>query len=236
MNDITHTPILYNWNPNSPNPQYIKSTSPNNYYSWAAKAEWLNSGNVCIKYYNDTGQPLKFTEIQLRVVSCNSGGASFWSDAGIAAYADGSAADYELYLRVEHTTGSVETSSTLTDSVGNVNYNMNTPGTDKYNTAKFGEPPFTGNEALQYRKYTVSDCPTINPGDTAYVHFYPNNLQNLYTSYIRFIMNPLDMVIKFNIELGPYIWRFCEDGKWHLVRPVQLMTGNGWTNVEDDMN
>ena len=48
---------------------------------------------------------------------------------------------------------------------------------------------------------------------------------------IRFFLKPGDMEIDIKPADTPVIWRFEEDGKWHLVNRLYQYTSNGWTNL-----
>ena len=39
----------------------------------------------------------------------------------------------------------------------------------------------------------------------------------------------MDIVIEQ--ERGPYVWEM-NNGKWRLIRPVNIMTAKGWSDIE----
>ena len=114
--------------------------------------------------------------------------------------------------------------------------NMNSPGTGTSNTAKFGDPPYTGNKGLVLHTYTIEDCPVIEPGGVAYVHLGMKDFKGPKGEMtIRFVLNPHEMEVEFKPGIAPYVWRFCEDNQWHLVRPAYVATtGKTWNSIDGE--
>lgn len=211
------------------------------YYTWARGNLWLYY-DACIRFNNDTGDTLKLTSVAIKSVSCHSGGEYYWSSSGITNPCYGYGARYTVYGRVSNDGGnSYEESSKYTNTVPDItSSNMNSAGSSVTNTAKFGDPPYEGNKGLILRNYTFTEFPSIEPDGFCYLHFHIDLLDNSkqYQTTIRFVLDPREMEVAFDTVRGPYIWRFCEDNKWHLRRPVQVYgtdsEGNiGWTDPED---
>lgn len=225
-------PNIYNWILSSK--RYELATPP--YYAWALGTLWQQQ-EACIKFINDTGNPIRFTRIAIKTVACDSGGESFWAFGYLETTpCKGYGAQYTCYIRVSNDGGKTFTESDkFTNDIATISgANMNTPGYDATHTAQFGDPPFTGDKALQLRNYTFTSCPVINPNGIAYVHLNISNFKGpAAQTVIRFKLNPLEMEIDYDPGISPYIWRFSEDSKWHLVRPFNIYN-NGWKNVEGD--
>lgn len=236
MNDAPYVgkPVIYNWYYNEDPPYYQKADPP--YYSWAGGGLWQRL-EASIKFINDTDSSLKLKNVAIKTVSCHSGGKYYWSSTGLTIPCYGYGAKYTCYVRVSNDDEKTyQESSKFSNTVPNINSsNMNSPGTSTTNTAKFGDPPFTGDKGLILRSYVFDTCPVIEPGGIARLHLHVDLLDpsKKYSTNIRFLLNPDEMEIQFEPELGPYIWRFCEDGAWHLRRPMQIQTGNGWSSVEE---
>ena len=218
------------------NGEYVQD--PNTpYYTWGRGTVWIRQ-EAAIKFMNDTGQRMKIGSVSIKSVACDSGGRSYWAANGrVTTPCVGYGAQYTVYVRVSNDgEATFQESSKYTNDVANISgTNMNTPGTSRTNCAQFGNPPFTGDKALQLRDYTIEQCPIIEPNGVAYVHFSVHDFHGPYTqTVIRFVLNPLEMNVTFEPELGPYIWQYQSDNQWHLVRPIQIRTAGKWMNVEGE--
>ena len=234
------------------------------YFSWQQGAEWLDK-DTCLKFTNDEGTgPIRIHRIAVKSCACDSGGQRFWV-YGASSTSDpciGYGAKYTVFLRVFNPGSSVaEESSKATHDIPSIgsaasqtyldgklldHHNMNTPGTSGSSTsttASFGMPPFgTGN----YHPYTgiqvpisydFSESPIIQPGGYAYVHFRISNFKgNSYQTYIKFLLDPDQMEVDIDQGSDPYIWRMCEDHKWHLVKPIYVRSSSGWADPQGGAN
>lgn len=223
-------PYIYNYNKKQDS--YSKSHA--GFFSWQTGSLW-NSYDECIKYTNTEGQSLKLNSVSIKSLACNSGGQSYWSTTGIVGTpCTGVGGYYYCYVRKIDSSGNpVESSDkTKTVRVEKSEFNMNTPGTgtDISQTARFGYPPLPGPE---YVEYPIIDCPIIGPGEGFYLHFGMASFDttNLMEANIRFFLKPGDMEIDIKPADTPVIWRFEEDGKWHLVNRLYQYTSNGWNNL-----
>lgn len=222
------------------------------YFKWMRGHLWYEY-EAAIKFVNDTGDKLKLNRVSIKSVSCNSDGQPFWSSSGITSAAGGYGGTYRVYIRVSNPTGRSggiigtddstnnssdriwESTNQVTQHVNVItNSNMDTPGTSTTNTASFGMNYYPEQYAmLQLYEYTFEDAPIIEENGIAFLHFGFTCDGDQRSTYIEFILDPREMEIVFDQERGPYIWRFCEDNQWHLRRPLQVGTANGWTDVED---
>ncbi len=222
---------------------YLLDVSPHRYevadppyFTWSTGVLW-NRYEAAIKFVNDTGQRLKLNKVAVKTVSCHSGGSQYWSTTGLVSPCYGYGAKYICYVRVSNDgEKTFQESSRATNEIPDITKsNMNSKGTSTTNTAKFGNPPFTGNMGLILRNYEFSTSPIIEIGGVAYLHLRIELLDDskAYQTTIRFILNPKEMEIQFDQQRGPYIWRMESDGHWHLRRPLQVFTGNVWTDPEN---
>lgn len=223
------------------------------YLTWAIGTVWSDT-EYCIAYVNDTGQPMKIGNISIKTVSCHSGGQLYYAFGGpMDVPCGGYGADYTVYVRVSNDLGidldnpdsinsaHFEESEAYTNDIPSItSSNMNSPGTSSTNTAVFGEPPFTGDHAFAFREYIIQNCPVIQPGGFAFVHFRVGNFKipeglSLRRMTIRFLLNPREMIVDLEPMYNPYVWRYDENHEWHLVRPIQVsLGGNQWNNIEGD--
>lgn len=212
--------------------QYSSAVPP--YFTWQRGNLWEQQEEA-IKYINDTGGPIKISKVGIKTVACDSGNRNYWAFQGLQAPCIGWGALYTCYLRVSNDGGSTfETSSAATNDIPTTSgSNMNSPGTGPNNTAAFGNPPFTGDKGLIHREYEFENSPIIEPDGIAYLHMRISDFKGpSYQANIRFILNPSEMEIDLAPVRGPYIWRFCEDGRWHLKSPLYRFDGTSWVPVE----
>lgn len=210
------------------------------YWTWQMGTLW-NKYEVCIKYINDSTVPLKISKVGIQTVSCHSGGKSYWSSTGlITTPCVGTGGTYTSYVRVSNDGEKTYEVSSFIDSSSNVvpditSSNMNSAGTSSKQTASFGNPPYTGNKALIAREYTISDCPTIQPGGCAYIHLRVDINNNPSTTVIRFILDTDELDVVFEPDESAYIWRYESDNKWHLRKPLFVAgKNNTWNKPMED--
>lgn len=221
------------------------------YYSWAFSDIWKQH-DAAIIFQNNTSDKIKFTKVGIQTVSCKNNGISFWGDTGlIGKLADGGSATYSFYIDKiryngtkhmgdygEHpiyvSTGQI--SSSISISVDDADFNLNYKGSNKVDTAIFGEPPFTGNSALSYKEFELENSPELSPGDFAALRLSVPYLKSSNTC-IRFIMNPDNMNIEFVLEPQAKIWKMCKESdgsqRWKLVELAQIRTESGWTDIKN---
>lgn len=221
------------------------------YYSWMLGTRWSYI-EPTIKFINDTGNRLKIGRIAIKTVACNSGGNSYWAYGYKETVpCKGYAGNYYCYVRVSNDGGSTYQESTKPEEIVHV-LGVNGPNYDTLGTqdggATTGYSASFGNSSslpdayrLRLHDYTITDCPIIEPGSICHVHLHISNfikhdggdVTNLKEVNIRFILNPLEMEVEFEPEDDKYIWVFGNDRQWHLTKPLQLMTGDGWVNVDN---
>lgn len=226
-------PYIYNYNKSR---GYWKA-SPR-YFTWQTGKLWSQKEEA-VKYINDTKVPMRIDNVSIKTVACDSGGRGYWAAAGYRGIpCEGYGATYYAYIRVTNDGGrTFQESKKWERDVPNISgSNMNSPGTGKSNTARFGDPPYKGNKGLVLHKYTIEDCPIIEPGGVAYVHLGMKDFKGPKDKMtIRFVLNPHEMEVDFKPGVNPYVWRFCEDNEWHLVRPIYVEgSGKSWSSVEDE--
>ena len=232
-------PHIYNWNETRGyyDPDLGGDTF---YFTWQTGNLWAQKEEA-IKYTNDTGQPVRMTKLYVKTCACDSDGQGYWSSTGFTTECKGYGAKYSVYVRVSNDGGKTFKKSKIgtqtIPSIEGTGGNMNTPGTGTSveQTARFGYPPYTGNKGLILREYDTSDCPIIEPNGIAYIHLKVSDFTStdLASTTIQFILDPDEMEIVMDGDVGPYVWRFCEDNKWHLVRPLYIYDGSKWKNVEE---
>ena len=223
----------YNWNTH----EYIEAEPE--YFTWRTGSLWLRDG-VAIKYINDTENPMTMSSVSIKTCACDSGGKLYYAWGGSSPIGPcyGYGADYTCYVRVSNDGGvTFQESDKYTNDIPTIDGgNMNYAGSGPYDTAIFGNPPFTGYKALQLREYTINNCPEIQPGGIAYVHLDITNFKcdqdEIQNATIRFVLNPLEMDIYFEPDVDPYIWVYESDHKWHLRQPFYVTSGGRWTSVE----
>ena len=215
-------------------------------------------GGLAIRFKNTTANPMVVKEVSVKSCPCNAGNSGFWAFGSYldSSMAQGWATDYYCFLRVnnnafEESTASddnifaSETASRLNSldksswqfsqaqrvHLDRVNMNMHFKGTSGTNPASFGEGVYADTAGgLKFKKFIFNDCPVIQPQGNLLLHF------DVYTAMIhggmvRIIPDPKEMEIKIEQERGPYIWRMT-DGHWKLVRPVNIFTGDKWSDIE----
>lgn len=228
-------PIIYNYE------NGVYTPADPTYFTWQTGRLWTKKDSVAIKFTNDTNVALKIGHVGIKTVACHSGGQSFWAFGGIMSYSDGSGGYYTSFIRVSNDGGNTFQECLVVDGSNRVRINaigssnMNSAGTSSTNTAQFGNPPFTGDHALQFRTFNIEDCPVIEPGGIAYIHLKiePDNTGT--TVVIRFVLDTDELDVAFEPGTNPYIWRFCEDGKWHLRKPLYTAkSSSSWKDVEED--
>lgn len=238
-------PQMYRWTTNADT--HIKEYKGSNpsYYTWAVGSTWYDpesedyTRDAAIKYVNDTSNPMTIGSISIKHVACDSNGKGYWASTGWQSNAcEGWGAIYQCFVRVSNDGGNYFESSgefsNEINSIRNSGGNMNSPGSSTTRTAVFGNPPYTGDKALQLRNYTITNCPIIQPGGIAYVHFRVTNNGHMSDTTIRFILNPSEMVVQFEPGQRPYVWRFENDNQWHLKRPIYVYRDGAWVNVEGE--
>lgn len=216
------------------------------FFNWGAWSVWRRQA-VAIRYINDTGQPMMFGSISIKILACNSGGQGFNAHNGWipAPGTNGYGANYTLRVRVCNTSGAADEpveswhtltyqETSITNHIPTDNYNMNYPGVAGGATAMFGEPPYS----FPLREFAIENCPIIEPDGIALVQLEIKDRdggEGRYDPTIRFALNPHEMVVNIEPLQKPYIWKsFIENGQvvWHLVKPVQIQTAGGWEDIE----
>lgn len=216
------------------------------YYSWMLGTK-LSRVEPAIKFINDTGNPLKIGRIAVKTVACDSGGHGYWPYGYYESTpCKGYGARYTCYVRVSNDNGNTYQES---EQNGNIIPDIDGPNYDTLGTrdggktsgysAGFGmSESLPDNRKLKFHSYDIENCPIIEPNGICYVHLRIRDFNipaggNLRQVNIKFILNPLEMEVEFEPEESNYIWVFGEDRKWHLTKPLQLMAGNGWIDVDD---
>lgn len=219
---------------------YTELNNPH-YFTWAMEGLW-KSQEYCIKYRNDTDQPIVINKIGIKTCACDSGGESYWAWGHESAdmICKGWGATYYSYIRVSNDNETTFESS-IVDNADRVviptlsGTNMNSPGSSSTSTAVFGYPPYEGDYGLIHRMFNITKCPMILPKGVAYVHFgidIPDHSPATPQGQYQFILDPSTMEIELDQSTNPYIWKYT-DGKWKLVRPFYVYTNGGWKNIEE---
>lgn len=218
----------------------LKCTSPT-YFTWAAQHFWETDAGggyeYCVKYTNDTENPIAFSSVAIKACACDSGGNEYWawgskvSAPGCVGYG----AEYYAYVRVSNDNQtSFKSSKMITSSYVTLpntdGTNMNYPGYDGTHTAVFGQPPYVGVKGLVPREFIITDCPLIEPGGVGYIHFGITNFEvPKANGQYQFILNPKEMTVEIDEGVDPYIWVYNKDKDhpgWHLFRPLYVFDGN----------
>lgn len=223
-----------------------KCTTPP-YFTWAAQHFWEgNEDNLykdnnlygyeyCVKYENDTQNPIAFSSVAIKACACDSGKNSYWSFTGEVGACIGYGASYYAYVRVSNDNEkSFKKSNIITSSYVNLpntnGSNMNSPGSSSSNTAVFGRYPYEGTKGLVPREFTISDCPLIEPRGVGYIHFGITNFESPGSNgQYQFILDPKEMTVNIDEGVDPYIWVYNKDKDhpgWHLFRPLYVFDGN----------
>lgn len=227
-------PIIYSYR----NGKYTPCTP--HYFTWETGRLWMGKDSNAIKFVNDSKVPLKIGHVGIKTVSCHSGGRGYWAFGGYmeAPGCKGYGGTYTCYIRVSN---DGEKTFEKCDVVSGKNEitipaisssNMNTPGSSGTNTAKFGDPPYTGYKGLQFRNFEIGNCPIIQPGGIAYIHLKVDTHDGR-DCVIRFVLDTDELDVGFEPGTAPYIWRYCEDGKWHLRKPLYVSKNGKWNDPED---
>lgn len=216
------------------------------YYSWATGDIWKEY-EACIKFINDTNIPMKISHLAIKSCACDSGGSGYWSAGGyVNNPCKGYGATYYSYIRVTNDGSNFSESSVGENKIPTIDgSNMNSPGTGIYNTAVFGYPPYTGNKGLVLREYTIQNCPIINVGGIAYIHFGVKEFDGPETdTTIRFVLNPSEMEVDMEESSSSYIWQMKEyqgngetKKRWELTDDLYMYLGDaGWRSMKEWWN
>lgn len=232
-------PIIYNYEGGIDNGSYSEA-SPS-YFTWQTGHYWNLNHSEAIKFKNDTKVPLKISHIGIKTVSCHSGGKGYWAAGGYmeAPGCTGKGGTYTSFVRVSNDGEKTFERCTVISGKNEITVpnitssNMNSAGTSGSDTAKFGDPPYTGNKALSYKNFEISDCPIIEPGGVAYIHIKVDT-DNSRSVVVRFVLDTDELDIAFEPGTAPYIWRYCEDGKWYLRKPLYVSKNGKWNDPEGD--
>ena len=245
-------PKMYDYFPSSNRYVYGPDENPTSglpYWNWAAWTVWTKS-EAAIRYINTSSQPLTFSQMNIRILACNSGGQGFWSNTGWIPRpgSNGYGATYTIKTFVCNTPGAKDlpcsawSSLQFQEGTPAVNklppdgYNMNYTGVNHQNCAQFGEYPYQ----FPMRQFPLQNVPTILPGGFIIFRLGVKDRTGQQSSWdptIRFAMNPIEMEVKIEPKFNPYIWRaYRENGKvaWHLVKPIQIKASDKWHNIEGD--
>lgn len=217
-------------------------------YTWQSKSRW-DKYESCITYKNDTHTALKINKVVVQTCSCNSGTSDYWSSTGLVSPCKGYGADYYCRIRVtpETNTDAItqegvefdETKHTPTVHVANAGYNMNSKGSSTTKTAIFGNAPYAGNQGLNKREFTITDCPAIPPGGHAVVHIGVDNDSwdsgaTTSNSTIRFLLDTSFSEITIEPVENGYVWVYNKsEGRWKLAKPIYIYKQGKWVSEED---
>lgn len=250
MNDPPYQdrPTMYNYYYG--NPRYYEIANPP-WFKWSRCNLWAQYG-VAIIFINDTEDQLKLTQVSIKSVSCHSGGSYFYGartlpDGSTQYYitspSNGRGATYSAFVRVSNDDKDIMDSTKVWEQSQSYQHtipsitssNMDRAGSINGPSALFGSgSQWTGNYKFSAKTYTFKDVPVLEPNGMLALHVDITPLSgDLDDSYIQIMMDPDEMDIVFDQERGPYIWRMESDGHWHLRRPLQVFTGNVWTDPEN---
>lgn len=131
-------------------------------------------------------------------------------------------------------------SNAVTVSVPEVDFdNMNNPGrVGSGPSSSFGEDPnYPENGRFIAREYTFTDSPIIEANGgicTLHVDVHVGDQSTSFPGvpFIRVLMDPKEMEILFEQEIGPYIWRMT-NGVWVLKKPLRIFNGASWADAEN---
>lgn len=211
------------------------------YWTWQTGHLWMTTGDICIKYTNDTKTRLQITSVGIKTVSCHSGGQGYWALGGYmsAPGCKGKGGTYTSFIQVSNDKGKSYSRCSIVDGKNAITVkditssNMNSAGSSANNTARFGDPPFSGEKSLSYKHFTISDCPVIEPGGHAFIHLRIST-ENSRDVVIRFVMDTdeLDVVMEPVDDDWPYVYVWT-GGKWVLKQPAWIYKNNKWTDPRE---
>lgn len=227
-------PVIYNYNASK---GYWAATP--RYFTWQTGNLWANK-EECVKFINDTNDVQVIKKIGIQTVACDSGGRGYWAYGGYRGIpCKGYGGTYRCYVRVSNDgQKTFAQSNVVSHDVPNISgSNMNSPGSGPYATAVFGNPPFTGDKVLQYRNFEFTTLPPIQKGGVAYVHLGISNFKGDQNSVtIRFVLNPLAMIIDLTPQTKPYVWQYsAADKAWHLREPLYAKMNGKWQDPNPDV-
>lgn len=117
--------------------------------------------------------------------------------------------------------------------------NMDSPGS-RSSSARFGRGNYSDpyKRFDTFRDFKIPDCPPIPVHGYAFIHLrmiFSSAYSDSTNVMFQFSMDSDES--KFTIETArnPYIWRMCEDKKWHLTEPLYRMRSNSgsWEDPGD---
>lgn len=227
-------PLMYNYT--KATDTYSRSTS--GFFTWQTRALWGRlEAAIKVKYIGQ--QPMKFNTISVKSLSGNSGNSGYWSNTGyISTPCKGYGGQYYVYIRKFTEADGIITlgessNRTTYKTVPNQPYNMISAGSSTSDTAVFGSRQL---QDLPSTTYEIVDCPVINNGDWFFINFgmysfaSGSNDDNT-TINVSLRAGDIESEVKPQ-EDTPCIWRFSEDGKWHLVKRLYQYNNGDWQSLD----
>ena len=233
-NQSEDKPLIYNYTKSTG--KYSKST--NGFFTWQTRTLWRQlEPAIKVKYIGQP--PMRFNTISVKSLSGNSGNSGYWSSTGyISTPCKGYGGQYYVYIRKFKESNGVITlgassSRTTYKTVTTQSYNMISAGSSTSNTAVFGSKQL---QDLPSTTYEIVDCPIINNGDWFFINFGMHSCasgSNDDNTTINVSLRAGDIESEVKQEDTPFIWRFSEDGKWHLVKQLYQYKNNGWQSLDN---
>lgn len=236
---------------------YVRANST---WTWQTGNVWTQDGRhgLAICWVNDSDQPIRIASVNIQACACDSGGETYWSTSGVIGPCYGYGATYQCWINVAHDDGTFEQSDVISNDIPSIGSaatshfdpygkildvpNMNSRGTSTTNTGTFGRPPYgldpySKYTGLQGDDYNITNCPVIEPGDRAYVHFFVGNFKGAAAQDNTIANTRFRLSAEYvNIDIKPvqqgYIWVYHQ-GQWELCRPFYIYNNGQWTSVEE---